>query len=403
MPIDLNHGSDAEYGGSRMQMRREDAEEFTQSLGQIVGGSYRQIALAERLGIPKALGLSTDEWVRQRLGGYMRLSISERRDAVLELAAEGMSQRQIGRVLGVSEATVNRDMQPPVTNVTPLTDVAAANAFNNHPTVTNVTLPEIDTAAIIAEARREADAEIQALRRKIQQLEQNAQDEPDDSDRIEAELTPLRHRVAASEAALAQSEKRESVLREQLKVAQTPVVVPVAQYGTVVIDPPWPMQKIGREVRPNQVEFDYPTMDYEQLCPWGRQHVVPIMADDCHFFMWTTHKFLPMALRLFDDYGVRYVLTMVWHKPGGFQPIGLPQYNCEFAIYGRKGSPKFTDTKAFNCAFTAARREHSRKPDEFYDLVRRVTAEGRVDVFSREKREGFDQAGNEVEKFEGAA
>lgn len=202
---------------------------------------------------------------------------------------------------------------------------------------------------------------------------------------------------------LEQSQKREAALREQLKLAQTPVAAASKRYGTVVIDPPWPMKKIERDVAPNQVEFDYPTMDYEQLRAWGRQHVVPAMADDCHFFMWTTQKFLPMAFRLLDDYGVKYVLAMVWHKPGGFQPFGLPQYNCEFALYGRVGAPKFIDTKAFNTCFNAPRAEHSRKPDEFYDLVRRVTDGDRIDIFSREKRPGFDQLGNEVDKFTEAA
>jgi N6-adenosine-specific RNA methylase IME4 len=197
---------------------------------------------------------------------------------------------------------------------------------------------------------------------------------------------------------LEQSAKREAALREQLRIAQTPAEVMGHRYGTVVIDPPWPMKKIEREVRPNQVEFDYPTMDYEQLRAF-RAVFQRMAADDCHVFMWTTQKFLPMALRLLDDYEIKYVLTMVWHKPGGFQPVGLPQYNCEFVLYGRIGAPEFTDTKAFNCCFQAERSEHSRKPDNFYDLVRRVTADGRIDIFSREPRQGFDQFGNEVDRF----
>jgi len=201
---------------------------------------------------------------------------------------------------------------------------------------------------------------------------------------------------------LEQSAKREAALREQLRIAQTPTEMLDRQYGTIVIDPPWPMKKIEREVRPNQVEFDYPTMDYEQLRAF-RAIFQRLAAANCHVFMWTTQKFLPMALRLLEDYEVKYVLTMVWHKPGGFQPVGLPQYNCEFVLYGRIGVPEFADTKAFNCCFDGARSEHSRKPGEFYDLVRRVTVDGRVDVFSREPRDGFDQFGNEPDRFAGEA
>jgi N6-adenosine-specific RNA methylase IME4 len=174
-------------------------------------------------------------------------------------------------------------------------------------------------------------------------------------------------------------------------------------FDVVVIDPPWPVQKIDRDERPNQAAFDYPVMSEVELAKWWAADMAPKLAADCHLFCWTTQKYLPTALRLVEQWGFKYVLVMVWHKPGGFQPIDLPQYNCEFIVYGRKGAPLFTDTTAFKCCFDAVRREHSRKPDYFYDTIRRVTGGSRIDVFSRERREGFAQYGNEPEKFAGAA
>jgi len=123
------------------------------------------------------------------------------------------------------------------------------------------------------------------------------------------------------------------------------------------------------------------------------------VANDCHLFLWTIHKFLPVSFEILKEWEFKYILTMVWHKVGGFQPFGLPQYNCEFAVYGRKGSPKFIDTKNFFTCFEGKRREHSRKPAEFYDVIRRVTPEPRIDIFGREKIDGFETWGDESGKF----
>lgn len=168
------------------------------------------------------------------------------------------------------------------------------------------------------------------------------------------------------------------------------------EYRTVVIDPPWEMMKIEREVRPNQVGFDYTMMSLDELA----EMALPL-AEASHLYVWTTQKYLPHTFDLLKTWGTDYLFTMVWHKPGGFQPVGLAQYNCEFVLVARRGGLAFSETKQFPTCFEAPRREHSRKPDQFYDIVRRVSPDPRADIFSRETREGFKSLGNEKNKFDG--
>jgi N6-adenosine-specific RNA methylase IME4 len=176
---------------------------------------------------------------------------------------------------------------------------------------------------------------------------------------------------------------------EELKKAIKPIE---NLYDTIVIDPPWPIKKIEREVRPNQTkELDYPTMEIEEI----KKLKIPA-ATDSHIFLWTTQKYLPAAFQIIETWKFNYICTFVWHKAGGFQPVGLPQYNCEFVLYARAGTPKFIDTKGFPLCFTGKRWEHSRKPDEFYVMIRNKTDGKRLDMFSRRKIEGFDSWGYEA-------
>jgi hypothetical protein len=172
-------------------------------------------------------------------------------------------------------------------------------------------------------------------------------------------------------------------------------------FRTVAIDPPWPMEKIERDVAPNQFGFDYPTMGVEDLIDFWRREIDPRLAGDAHIFCWAPQKWRWAAENLvFPAIGLdRSMLLFTWHKDGGFQPYGLPMFNSEFVLYGRKGSAEFIDLKDFKTCFNAPRREHSRKPREFYDTVRRTCPPPRIDIFSREPHEGFEQFGNEITKF----
>jgi N6-adenosine-specific RNA methylase IME4/ParB-like chromosome segregation protein Spo0J len=161
-------------------------------------------------------------------------------------------------------------------------------------------------------------------------------------------------------------------------------------YDVIVIDPPWNLKYMQLKGRAGQVGLPYKTMTEEEI-----SKVRIPAADDCHIWLWTTQKHLSVAKRLLKGWGFKYSRIHVWHKDGGPQPLDSPKYNCEFVLYARKGNPKFADTKDFPTCFYAKRTGHSKKPKKFYDIVRRVTAGRRLDMFNRRDIDGFDGWGLE--------
>lgn len=173
------------------------------------------------------------------------------------------------------------------------------------------------------------------------------------------------------------------------------------KYKTIVVDPPWPMEKVNMIARTEENIFDYQVMTLAQIA--NDRNRLPIRRlmnkSGCLVFLWTTQKFLPEAYNIMKAWGLKYLFTMVWAKGRGRQLAGLPQFNCEFVLAGRMGNLNFVDTKAFKTLFDGEARNHSQKPKEFYQLLKRITPEPRIDMFSREKHRGFDQYGNETDKY----
>jgi N6-adenosine-specific RNA methylase IME4 len=178
---------------------------------------------------------------------------------------------------------------------------------------------------------------------------------------------------------------------------------PTGAYRTFVVDPPWPMEKIERDVRPMQAGFDYPTMDEDSLMAWAHENLIPCVDPDsgAHLYLWTTHKHLPMALRLAAAWGFNYECLMTWVKNVGFTPFSWMR-STEHVIFARRGGLPL-QTMGLRLDFQADVRQHSRKPDVFYERVAAASPGPRLDMFARERHEGFDNWGNEADLFESLA
>lgn len=209
--------------------------------------------------------------------------------------------------------------------------------------------------------------------------------------RSEAEILQV-----AKDIRMMRAEENQRRLEE---IKAQPVIVPEGKFQCVVADPPWPMNRIHRDLYPDKVGMDYPTMTEDELmaCPY----VPDKAADNCHLYLWTTHRFLPMALRLVEHWGFRYQCLMTWVKNEGMVPYSW-MYSTEHVLFCRKGNLQL-ERLGMRLHFSAKERQQSRKPDEFYDLVRQASPGPRIDIFSREQREGFEQFGfvEEVNKFAG--
>jgi N6-adenosine-specific RNA methylase IME4 len=183
--------------------------------------------------------------------------------------------------------------------------------------------------------------------------------------------------------------KREARQRNKPK---TPPL-PSGKYRCLVIDPPWPIEKIDREVRPNQGQFlDYPTMTIDEI----KALDVPGKYDPngCHVYLWVTHKYLPTGLILFDEWGIKYQCLMTWVKPTGMTPYSW-MYDTEHVLFGRVGSLPL-EKLGLKLSFEASITKHSEKPDIFFERVKLASPEKRLNMFARKERDGFESWGNEV-------
>lgn len=162
------------------------------------------------------------------------------------------------------------------------------------------------------------------------------------------------------------------------------------RFSCIVVDPPW---RYGDSL-PGKGRGA--SKHYKTLTPDLISHLpVDGLADkDAHLWLWTTNAFIADALKLVSCWGFEYKTMLTWCKP----QIGMGRYlrntteHCLFGVRGRL-PPLERNVPSH---IIAPRSKHSRKPDEAYRLITRISPAPRIDLFAREEREGFDVWGDEL-------
>jgi N6-adenosine-specific RNA methylase IME4 len=162
-------------------------------------------------------------------------------------------------------------------------------------------------------------------------------------------------------------------------------------FDIISIDPPW---NYGRVYDPDnsRVANPYPEMTIDEI-----KAIELPCSDNSILFLWTTHKFLPYAFDILKIWGFEYKATLVWNK----EKIGMGDWfrmQCEFCLFAIKGKPFWNNTTERDL-ITESRREHSRKPEAFFNMVNKICLGRKLEYFARAKRTGWEIYGNDTEKF----
>ena len=120
-------------------------------------------------------------------------------------------------------------------------------------------------------------------------------------------------------------------------------------------------------------------------------------------FMWSTLRHLPEAIKLIVDWGFEYrTVAFIWVKTSqkgninhrlGYWTLS----NAEICLLGIKGHPRKQNNK-IRSVYLLPREGHSKKPQKFREQIEILFGDvERIELFAREKTEGWDVWGNEVE------
>lgn len=165
-------------------------------------------------------------------------------------------------------------------------------------------------------------------------------------------------------------------------------------------DPPWRFQNRTGKVAPEYRRFNrYSTLSLDEI---KELPVESVVADNSHLYLWTPNALLPEALEVMNAWGFRYVANIVWakrRKDGGPDGRGMGFYFrnvTELLLFGIRGSLKTLQPARTQVnMIETIKRDHSRKPDEQYGLIEACSPGPYLELFARQRHEGWTVWGNE--------
>lgn len=190
-----------------------------------------------------------------------------------------------------------------------------------------------------------------------------------------------------------------------LRDVQAPPPLPTVDGGfqTILADPPWRFANRTGKVAPEHRRLDrYSTMDLADICaiPVGE-----VTAKNAHLYLWVPNALLPDGLKVMESWGFRYVSNIVWakrRKDGGPDGRGVGFYFrnvTEILLFGVKGSMRtLAPARSQVNMIETRKREHSRKPDEQYDLITDCSPGPYLEMFARHPEPGWIAWGDESDE-----
>lgn len=166
------------------------------------------------------------------------------------------------------------------------------------------------------------------------------------------------------------------------------------KYNIIYADPAWKYNdKQNTKLLGGAIKH-YSTMTIQEICELG---VKNITENNAVLFLWTTSPLLEESFKVIKSWGFKYKTSFIWDKI----KHNMGHYNSvrhEILLIATKGSYTPQVKKLFDSVVSEERTEHSKKPQVFRDIINTIYPNGnRIELFAREKREGWDVWGNEVE------